>query len=72
MEEVYTGTVVWFSVPLNYGFIKEDKTQQDIFCHFSDIVADGFKLLKAGQKVRFKIGKNRAGRDKAIEVEILK
>lgn len=70
-EEVFTGTVLFFKPKPGFGFIswKEDK---DIFVHFSDIVSDGFKMLKKGQQVKFKVGKNLRNEDKAIEVTVVK
>ena len=71
MEENKVGKVVWFDVSLGYGFIKDQISGQDIFCHYSDIVSKGFKVLKAGQNVKYGIGKNRVGKDKAIEIEVI-
>lgn len=68
--KTYNGEVVWFNVKENYGFIKWEG-EKDMFVHFSDILMEGFKILKKGQKVTFKIGKNIAGNPKAIEVVII-
>jgi len=73
-EEVYTGEVVWFHIERGYGFIsweKEGVKQDDMFCHFSDINLEGFKLLKGGQKVSFSVGANNDGLPKAVHVEII-
>lgn len=48
-----SGTVKWFSAEKGYGFISNDNGGDDVFVHFSSIVADGFKTLKEGQKVTF-------------------
>ncbi len=48
------GTVKWFSDKKGYGFISREGVD-DIFVHFSAIVADGFKSLKEGEKVIFEI-----------------
>lgn len=74
-ENVYEGEVIWFNVKLNFGFISWEKDgvkQKDMFCHYSDIEMPGFKVLKAGQKVQFSIGKNNNNQPKAINVIILK
>ena len=72
-DNFFTGEVVWFKIgQLNYGFIKPDAGGEDIFVHYSDIVSEGFKALKAGQRVEYRIGQNNAGRPKAIEVTVLK
>jgi len=47
-----TGTVKWFNAEKGYGFITTDGGE-DVFVHFSAIVAEGFKTLEEGQKVTF-------------------
>ena len=68
--QVYEGTVIFFNDRKGYGFIKW-QNENDIFCHFSDIIADGYKTLKAGQKVTFSIGKNNRDEDKAINITVV-
>lgn len=48
-----TGTVKWFNAEKGYGFISNDNGGEDVFVHFSAIVADGFKTLNEGQKVTY-------------------
>ena len=48
---MYTGTVKWFNAEKGYGFIANDDGTDDVFVHFSAIVADGYKKLEEGQKV---------------------
>ena len=45
------GTVKWFNATKGYGFITNDETGEEVFVHFSGIVADGYKTLEDGQKV---------------------
>jgi len=75
MDKVYFGEVDWFDIKAGYGFInrvdENGEPLSDIFVHYSDINMPGFKLLKAGQKVSFTIGKNNAGKDKATEVTVI-
>lgn len=52
---MHTGTVKWFNDEKGFGFIANDEGGDDIFVHFSAIVADGFKTLKEGQAVTFDI-----------------
>jgi cold shock protein len=73
-QEEYVGDVVWFHIEQGYGFIaraKDGQVQKDMFVHYSDIEMDGFKQLKAGQKVTFKIGYNNAGQPKAVNVRVI-
>ena len=72
MSEVFHGTVVWFDVKKGYCFIewsKDGVKQKDLFCHYSDVVAEGFKTLAKGQKVSFGIGLNKRDQPKAIEIK---
>ena len=54
------GTVKWFNGEKGFGFIT-DESGQDIFVHFSGIVADGFKTLVDGQKVSYEISEGARG-----------
>ena len=47
------GTVKWFNAEKGYGFIANDEGGDDVFVHFSAIIADGYRRLKEGQKVTF-------------------
>lgn len=49
------GTVKWFNAEKGFGFIANDEGGDDVFVHFSAIVADGFKTLHEGQQVTFEI-----------------
>ncbi|BFM16217.1 cold shock domain-containing protein CspD [Maricurvus nonylphenolicus] len=56
-----TGTVKWFNNAKGYGFILPDEGGEDLFAHYSSIVMEGYKTLKAGQMVTFEIIKGDKG-----------
>ena len=47
------GTVKWFNAEKGFGFIANDEGGDDVFVHFSAIVADGYRTLTEGQNVTF-------------------
>ena len=52
MSEKMVGTVKWFNTSKGFGFIlTEDGTE--VFVHYLDIQAEGFRNLTEGQKVSF-------------------
>lgn len=56
-----TGTVKWFNNAKGYGFILPDEGGEDLFAHYSAILMDGYKTLKAGQEVSFEVGRGDKG-----------
>ncbi|MFY0678473.1 MAG: cold-shock protein [Neptuniibacter sp.] len=48
-----TGKVKWFNNSKGYGFILSDEHEEDLFAHYSAIETEGYKSLKAGQRVEF-------------------
>ncbi|GAA2073905.1 cold-shock protein [Streptomyces albiaxialis] len=50
-----SGTVKWFHAAKGFGFIEQDGSGVDVFAHFSNIAAQGFRELSEGQKVTFDI-----------------
>lgn len=72
-DTLYEGEVIWFNAPRGFGFVKWEKdgvVQKDMFVHFSDIQMEGFRQLKAGQKITFYVGVNHDGAPKAVEVQV--
>lgn len=65
-----SGKVKWFNNAKGYGFILEDGESEDLFAHFSAIVMDGYKTLKAGQFVCFEIIQGPKGKH-AVEIKVL-
>lgn len=45
------GTVKWFNEGKGFGFIHANG--KDFFCHFKEIMCQGYKTLKEGQQVKF-------------------
>ena len=45
-----TGTVKWFNEGKGFGFITPDNGGKDLFAHFSEIQAKGFKSLAENQR----------------------
>lgn len=56
-----TGTVKWFNNAKGYGFILPDEGGEDLFVHYTSIVMEGYKTLKAGQSVTFEVVKGGKG-----------
>jgi CspA family cold shock protein len=50
-----TGTVKWFNESKGFGFITPEDGGKDVFVHFSEIQAEGFKVLTEGQSVTFNV-----------------
>ena len=45
------GVVKWFNNAKGFGFINAEGSDVDIFAHYSVIEMEGYRSLKAGQKV---------------------
>lgn len=56
-----TGTVKWFDSEKGYGFIAQDDGGPDVYAHYWNINALGFRELIEGQKVKFDIAKGPRG-----------
>ena len=66
---MHEGTVKWFDGSKGYGFI-ESAQGEDVFVHFTGIVADGFRTLNEGQRVQFDIVEGNRG-NQAANVTLL-
>lgn len=60
------GTIKWFNEKKGYGFIQQD-SGPDVFVHYSAIMADGFRTLAEGQRVKFEVEDGNKG-PKAVNV----
>jgi len=56
-----TGIVKWFNEAKGFGFITPDDGGEDIFAHFSEIQANGYKSLKEKQRVSFEVTRGPKG-----------
>lgn len=50
-----TGTVKWFNDAKGFGFITPDDRGADLFVHHTSIKVEGFRTLKEGQRVEFRL-----------------
>ncbi len=63
------GRVKWFNEKKGYGFITMEDGN-DVFVHYSDIEAEGFKTLNQEQMVSFEIRQGPKG-PQAIHVKLI-
>ncbi|MBN1962681.1 MAG: cold-shock protein [Deltaproteobacteria bacterium] len=49
------GTVKWFNDAKGFGFITPEGGGEDVFVHFTSILAEGFKSLAEGQSVEYEV-----------------
>jgi CspA family cold shock protein len=55
------GTVKWFNGEKGYGFITPDGGGPDVFVHYSEIDAGGFRSLDEGQQVTYTVAQGAKG-----------
>jgi len=68
MDRIF-GEVKWFSNERGYGFLTREGTEdEEYFVHFSSIDMEGFKTLKANQRVSFILAQT----DKGIQAQEVK
>ncbi|MDM8527862.1 cold-shock protein [Anaerolineales bacterium HSG24] len=60
MADREVGIVKWFNSSKGFGFI-ERETGKDVFVHYSEINADGFRNLEEGQRVEFTVTEGQKG-----------
>jgi len=63
------GKVKWFNNTKGYGFI-EYENLEDIFVHYSAITKEGYKTLKEGDLVDFKLIETSKGLQAVDVVEV--
>jgi cold shock protein len=69
-EKMTKGTVKWFNDAKGFGFITPEDGGKDLFAHFSEIQAGGFKSLAEGQKVEFVVKEGAKG-PQAAEIRVI-
>ncbi len=50
-----SGKIKWFNSKKGYGFIKDDKTNKDIFLHVTALEQSKLRVLKEDQKIFYDI-----------------
>ncbi|MCV7433657.1 cold-shock protein [Mycolicibacterium bacteremicum] len=55
------GTVKWFNGEKGFGFIAPDNGAADVFVHYSEIQAGGYRSLEENQRVKFDITQGAKG-----------
>ncbi|BAP88026.1 cold-shock DNA-binding domain-containing protein [Burkholderiales bacterium GJ-E10] len=63
------GTVKWFNDAKGFGFITPEDGGKDLFAHFSEIQAGGFKSLSEGQRVQYTVKQGPKG-EQASEIRV--
>lgn len=56
-----TGTVKWFNAEKGFGFISREDGGADVFVHYSQINAQGYRTLEEGQRVSFEAKQGQKG-----------
>ncbi len=64
-----TGTVKFFNAEKGFGFISREDGD-DVFVHWSNIQATGYRTLNEGQQVEFEVAPGRKG-EQALNVRAL-
>ena len=55
------GVVKWFNADKGFGFITPADGGKDLFVHFSEIQASGYRTLEEGQHVEFEVVQGQKG-----------
>jgi cold shock protein len=54
------GTVKWFNAEKGFGFLSQEDGP-DVFVHYSEIDAQGFRSLEENQRVEFEVNQGPKG-----------
>lgn len=67
-----TGTVKWFNLQKDFGFIQPDQGGADVFVHISAVERAGLRGLDEGQKVSYELVQDqRSGKSSADQLRIV-
>jgi len=55
------GTVKWFNAEKGFGFITPEGSGPDVFVHYSEIQAGGYRSLEENQKVSYTVTQGNKG-----------
>ena len=61
----------WFNSAKGYGFIGCEDGVTDVFVHFSEIQAKGYKELKKDQQVEFELAQGPKEKLQAVNVVVV-
>lgn len=61
--------VKWFNAQKGYGFLVDSETNEDVFCHYSQLQMEGFKSLHEDDIVEYELGAGKDGRKQAVNVK---
>jgi len=67
-DEVIQGKVAWFNNLKGFGFLNRTDGGDDVFVHYSAIRDEGYKTLKEGTLVEFRVEDTKDGRKQAADV----
>lgn len=70
IESMQTGTVKRFNKIKGYGFIQPESGDTEVFVHFSEIQAAGYKELKVGQHINYVLSRGERG-EFATQVKVI-
>lgn len=65
-----TGTVKRFNKIKGYGFLTADNNNNEIFVHFSEVQAAGYKELKVGDRISYTLNQGERG-EFATQVHVI-